>query len=184
MINTRFSNQNILVSNLGLLDGQIKSRLIADSTAGSSTITVANIAGFTAGNYYLLFGNFGDSNAEIVKIHASTAPTGFTITLAAATAFDHYSDTPITVLDYNQIEYSRATTLAGSKSVLVTQVINANLKESVYKDLTNTTGYAFARFKNAGSSAFSAYSTGVPYTGLTFVSGSEVVTSACDNAGV
>ena len=123
--------------------------------------------------------NFGDSSAELVKTHAVTAPTGIVITLAANTVRDHFSDSPITVLDYDQVEYSRATTLAGSKVVLVTQAINPDVLESFYKDATNTTGFGFIRFKNSISGVFSSYSTGVSYSGLGNTTVSDIVSKAC-----
>lgn len=180
MINLRIVNTTYLVSNLGLLDGKKTTRLIADSPASSGTISVANISGIAINNI-LLDGSFGDSSAEILKTHASTAPSGSTITLAANTVRDHYSDTAITVLDYDQVEYSRSTTLTGSKSVLATQAINADLTESFYRDATNTTGYGFVRFKNSITGAFSDYSTGVNYTGLGSTTVSDIVKKACDD---
>lgn len=184
MINLKIANQNLLVSNLSLTEGQITARLISDVAAGSSSVLVNNINGFAAGNFYVLIGNFGDTNAEIIKMHASTAPTGSTLTLASAIAYDHYSDTVVTLLDYNQVEFSRATTLTGTKTVLATQSINSNREDSLYKDLTNTTGYAFARFKNAGSSAFSSYSVGLSYSGNGQTSVQKIVEKACRDTGV
>lgn len=181
MINLRIVNTTFLVSNLGLLDGKKTTRLIADSPAASGTLSVANISGFAINNV-LLDGNFGDSSAELLKTHASTAPSGTTITLAANTVRDHYSDTAITVLDYDQIEYSRSTTLTGSKSVLATQNLNPDLIESFYKDATNTTGYGFVRFKNSITDTFSDYSTGVNYTGLGSTTVSDIVNKACTDA--
>lgn len=173
----------LLVSNLPLPIDQEKTRLIADVSASASSITVDNISGFAI-NQILLFGSFGDTNSTIIKTHAATAPTGSTITLASALPFDYYSDTPITILDYDQVEYSRATTLTGSKTVLATQAINADRVESYYKDLNNSTGFAFARFKNSITNTFSVYTTGVPYTGNTYLSAEAIIRAACDDAGV
>lgn len=183
MINLSIKNSNLLVSNLGLLEGQKTTRLITDSASGSGTISVAGISGFAVDNY-ILIGTFGDSSAEIIKLHAATAPTGTTITLATNTTKDHYSDSEVTLLDYNQVEFSRATTLAGSKSVLATQSLNPDRLESYYKDLTNTTGYAFARFKNSTSGLFSSYSTGVSYSGNGYTSVEKIVDKACMDASV
>lgn len=180
MINLRIVNTTLLVSNLSLLEGKKTTRLIADSPAASGTLSVANISGFAINNV-LLDGNFGDSSSELLKTHTSTAPSGTTITLAANTVRDHYSDTAITVLDYDQVEYSRATTLTGSKSVLATQNLNPDLLESFYKDATNTTGYGFVRFKNSITGTFSDYSTGVNYTGLGSTTVSDIVNKACED---
>lgn len=184
MINLSVTNANLLVSNLSILKGQPTARLIADEAAASGSLAVSNISGFTAGDFYVLIGTFGDSSAEIVKMHASTVPTGSTITLATNTVKDHYSDSVVTQLDFNQVEFSRATTLAGSKSVLGTQDINADRLDSLYKDLTNSTGFAFARFKNEDSGAFSSYSTGVNYTGNDNTSVEKIVEKACMDSSV
>lgn len=185
MLNLRIENRTLLASNQSLLEGQPSARLTADSASGSSTLTVDNISGFAIGQYILL-GNFGDPNAEIMQVHASTAPTGTTITLAATTttAYDHYADTPVTVCNYNQVEFSRATTLTGTKSVLATQAINADRLENAYLDLTNSTGFGFFRFKNSSTSAFTSYSTGVNYTGLTYVSVRKLAERACSDQAV
>ena len=128
-----------------MLEGQPQIRLIADSPAGSASISVSNISPTSIGKL-LLLGSFGDSSAEIVRIHTATAPSGSTVTLSANTVKDHYSDSSVTVLDFEKIEFSRATTLTGSKTVLATQSIDEELVSSFYKDLTNSSGYAFARF--------------------------------------
>jgi len=181
MINLKVLNKNLLVSNLNLLVGQETARLVADIASGSASLTVDNISGFAI-NDYILIGNFGDPSAEIIKLHATTTPTGSTITLAANTAKDHYADTKITKLDYNQVEFSHATTLTGSKSVLGTvTAISADRTETGYKDLVNSTGYAFARFKNATTSAFSDYSTGVSYSGNDSTSVQDIIEKACQD---
>jgi len=182
MINLKILNANLLASNLDLIDGQEKARLTADEAAASSTIVVDNISGFSD-NDYLLLGNFGDTNAEIVQING--APSGNTITLGANTVSDHFADTKVTLLDYNQIEFSRATTLTGIKTVLGSvQDLNADRTDSAYKDLTNTTGYAFLRRKNEETGEFSSYSTGVNYTGNTYLSVQDIVEKACSDASV
>lgn len=178
MINSRVDNNNLLVSNLGLLSSKKSTRLIADVATGTGSISVAGISGFAVDNY-ILIGNFGEASAEIIKLHAATAPTGTTITLATNTTKDHYTDSPVTLLGYNQVEFSRATTLAGSKVVLATQSINADEEESYYQDLTNTTGYAFMRFKNSTTSTFSAYTTGVSYSGHGNTTVRDIVEKAC-----
>jgi hypothetical protein len=183
MINLRINNSNILVSNLGLTDDQITTRLVDDYASGSASINVASIQGISVGKI-ILIGNFGDSTSEIIRIHTVTAPSVQTITLASNTTKDHYSDTPVTILDFDQIEFSRSTTLSGSKSVLATQSINSDRIDSLYKDLTNTTGYAFARFKNSYTSSYSSYSTGVNYSSSDVSILNNILKQACNDASV
>lgn len=181
MINLRIENNNLLVSNIGLLDSQKTTRLVADIPANSGTISVAGISGFAVNNY-ILIGKFGDSSAEIVKIHTSTSPTGIIITLAANTVRDHYADSPVTLLDYDQVEFSRANTLDDTKTILGTQDINADKIESYYKDLVNSNGFAFVRFYNSHLAIYSEYSTGVPYSGLSSSTVSDIVNKACSDS--
>jgi len=189
MFNLKVANKNLIASNVSLLEGAPSTTLTADKAAASGTLTVANIAGFhessvTYGYPFVLIGNLGEPTAEIVRVHVSTAPTGTTITLNANTVYDHYVDTPVTVLYFDQVEFSRATTLAGSKSVLATYSITASAKTTIYPDLTNTTGYAFFRFKNSIGTTYTGYSTGTPYTGNPKNSMQAIVEDACSMASV
>ena len=183
MINLSVKNQTLLVSNAGLLVGQPEIRLLADTAATASSLSVSDISGYSIGKW-ILIGAFGDSSAEIIRIHISTVPTVGTITLNSATTKDHYSDSPISLLDFDTVEFSRATTLTGSKSVLATQSINEEQENSFYKDLTNTSGFAFARFKDSATSLFGPYSTGVDYAGNGYLSIEYFVEKACSNVSV
>ena len=180
--NLRLQNGVLAVSTFPLTILQVKTRLSADLASGSGTLTVENISGFAI-NQILLLGDFGDESSEIIKTSASTAPTGNTVTLASNTLFDHALDCKVTVIGYDQAEFSRATTLTGSKSVLSTASINANAKETGYNDLVNSTGYAFARFKNSITSVFSGYSDAVPYTGNPVNSVEAIITKAVKDCG-
>lgn len=190
MINLRIKNKVLLASNLVLTEGQETTRLIADIASGSSTLTVDNISGFSIGKY-ILIGNFGEPNSEIIRIHTATAPTGSTITLNANTVFDHYSDTPVTMVQYDQVEYSKATTLAGAKTVLNTAAainISADRIENGYVPITGDAltdaVYVFCRFKNSATTTYSDYSAGVLYSGHSYLSLHEILRKACADASV
>jgi len=167
-------------SNLSLTDSQESARLTADIASGSSTLTVDNISGFSVDDY-ILIGEFGDSNAEILKLHAETDPTGSTITLSSNTTKDHYSDSKVTVIPFNRVEFSRATTLTGAKSVLTTKDISADREETTYTD-TNSTGYAFFRFSNPTSGFYSEYSSGASYVEQDDSIIQELIDTACTDA--
>jgi hypothetical protein len=151
--------------------------LTSDTAAASGTLTVKNIYGFAV-NQILVIGEIGNEGSEIIKTHNSTAPTGSTITLASNTVFAHSSSTPITVLAYDQAEFSSAATVTGAKTVLATSNLSADSDETVYNDTTATTGYYFVRFKNSITSAFSAYSDPIPVTGY----GLNTARNVIDNA--
>lgn len=164
-------------SNLSLIKDQPVLHLTADAASASGTLTVDSIIGASIGKYALL-GNFGEPTAEIVRIHTATAPTGTTITLNANTVRDHYVDCPLTIIDYNQVEFSRSTTATGDKSVLSTVDIYSNNLETYYNDLTNSTGYGFWRFKNSAGTTYSGYSDALLYTGQTDNTAEKIMSHA------
>ncbi len=162
--------ETLLVDNTGTF-------LTADTASGSGTLTVKNITGFAI-NQILLIGDAGNQGSEIIKTHASTAPTGSTITLASNTVFPHSAGTSVTVINFDQIEYSTATTTTGSKSVLATSNIVANALDTFYNDTAASAGYYFARFKNTITTLFSTYSDPSPVGGYTLLSARRIIDSA------
>lgn len=164
LLNLRIDNNNLVAYHPTLLDTEKVTQFIQDIAAASGSIQVANIKSFAVGQWILL-GNFGEPTAEIIRIHTVTAPTGTTITLNTNTVFDHFVDTPVTFINFDQIEFSRAPTLAGVKVVQATLAIAADRLVTTFADLTNSTGFAFFRFKNSASATFSIYSDGTPYSG-------------------
>jgi len=163
----RVINGNLQAYNGFITEGRQKTFLNASADSSDTTITVFSISGFSKGNFYAQIGDFGAGNMEIVKMHASTAPTGNTITLASGLVNNHDANEPVYFVNYNQVEFSRATTTSGTKTVLITQDINTN-NWSIYSDVTNSTGYAFARFKNEAGTTYSAYSAPAPYANASF----------------
>lgn len=145
-----------------------KSSLSADISAASGTITVQNINKFAI-NKILLIGEPGSEDAEIIKTHGSTAPSGSTVTLAANTVFAHKAGTAVYVIQYDQIELSRSTTATGSKTTLTTTIgtglvaLEADEFEMVYDETEFTSGFYFGRFKNSITGTFGSYSGAVPY---------------------
>lgn len=154
----RAPNTDLLVS------GKAKTYLASAASAASGTLTVESILGFGVNNL-LALGTIGDENSEIIRVHSATAPTGTTITLNANTTYAHAVGTPIYLIGFDQIEFSRATTTTGVKSVLATQAITLDQMESIYDDTTNSTGYGFWRWKNTVGTTYSDYSDYIPYAG-------------------
>lgn len=153
-------------SNTRLISGRERTYLTANPSAGDGTINILDYTFFSVGQF-ILIGEFGNERSEVIQIHPATAPTAAgVITLATNLIFPHSVDDPVTQLDYNQVEFSRAATLTGTKTVLITQSILADDTFTSYNDLINTTGYGFARYKNSSSAIVSDYSGAVPYAGL------------------
>lgn len=164
----RISKGNLEVFNNTITKGQFKTYLSASVASASGTITVDDISGISAGTgKYLLIGNFGYPDSEIVTVHTSTAPSGSTVTLNTNTTKAHTESDPVYVIDFNKISYEYAATVGGSKTVFgSTQYdINPTLQYSVYNDIAGTTGYGFARFYNSGATLYSSYSDSCPFTG-------------------
>lgn len=146
-----------------------------------TTLTVAAVAGVTAltvednsniANGDLLFiGQLGSESSEVVKVNGAVT-YGTAITIAAGPTsyssgliFAHPTGTPMYRVDYDQVEFYRATTLTGSKTVLSLVNITPDDLYTRYDDSLNTTGYAFFRFKNSTNGQYSSYSDGIAYTG-------------------
>ena len=145
--------------------------LISPATSGASTISVKSIVNFGV-NMVLLIGELGAEDSEIIKTHAATAPTGNTITLASNLQFAHPVFTKITVLLYDQIEYSHSTDTAGTVKTLLTTTLGNGLvamtgdsKEVRWDDTQYNTGYYWARYKNSITSVFTTYTGPIPYAG-------------------
>lgn len=117
-------------------------------------------------NQILLLGQWGSEGASIVKTHSVTAPSGFTVALASALTKPYSKDTAVSIIAFDQIEFSWSATLNGSKTVLSLSNIDPEQDEMMYEDLTNTSGYYFTRYKNSITGLFSDYSDGIPYSGL------------------
>lgn len=172
--------------NPDLIKDVVTNFLTVDEASASATIEVESITGI-ADNDYLLLGEFGQETAEIVQVKGS--PTGTTVTLEASTAKNHNRGDSVYVIDRNQVEFSRATTLTGSKtdpitgSTTVPQAIQPDQIWSIYVDTANTTGFGFYRFKNEEDSTYSNYSESIPYAGYTEQSLKEIFDSVLLDLG-
>lgn len=142
------------------------SSLKKDYASGVSAVEIYNINQFAI-NQIVLIGEYGNEGSEIIKTHAATAPTGNTVTFASNTTKPHPKDTPIYIYAFDQVEFSHADTLAGSKTVLGSiQNLDPTQDEMGLNDTANTTGYYFTRYKNSITSVFSDYSDAIPYSGM------------------
>lgn len=140
--------------------------LTKDGAVSDTTITVEQINADSnewANGDYLIIGEIGAEKSEIRNINAAVS-TGTSITITGL-QFSHPAGTPVYRVDFNQVEFSRATTATGSKTVLATVNIQPDDLFTRYNDTSNTSGYAFFRFYNSSSSAYSTYSAAIPYTG-------------------
>lgn len=153
---------------LDLFDGLDYSSLSVSATKGTGTITVYSTADFAI-DKILLIGEIGDEGSEIILTHSATAPVSSTgvVTLAANLAKSHAKDTRVYIVPYNQIEFSHADTIDGTKTVLsgTPKDINPENPEIRYNDITYSSGYYFTRYKETIGNTFSDYSDAVPFDG-------------------
>jgi len=143
--------------------------LDADVAAGASTITVKNITG-VAINKILFFRTPGSENAEIIATHASTTPTGTTVTLAATLVRSHPAGTLVFVIPANQVRfyYASAAVNANSDDSTLTalasaQAVDPTMPQNIYDDTTQTSGYYFYRFIDSINSVNGLYSDAIPW---------------------
>jgi hypothetical protein len=114
----------------------------------------------------VLVGKVGEEKSEIKEITgAVTAGTSLTV---VALTFNHDIDTPVTKVDFDQVEFSHATTATGTKTALATSNMNPADIFTYYEDAANTTGYGFIRYHDSvQTTSYSVYSDPIPYTGYT-----------------
>lgn len=161
----RHRNTILEVDNGALVDSAYaETYLTAEAASGGSTITVKNIDNFAV-NQVVLFGELGDENSEIIKTHASSAPSGTTVTLASNLVRTHAVGTRVRVIPYDQIEFSHAATETGSKSVLATVSIQPGSVLQRYEETAQTSGFYFARYKDSIATEFSSYTDALAYSG-------------------
>lgn len=159
-----FSDISELITNAATLV------LDADAAAGATSITVQNILGVTINNF-LLFREPGNEKAEIVATHASTVPSGSTVTLVAAGLVKaHPAGTKIYVIKFNQLRFFSAATEvdANSDASALTALaaaanIDPTLVRNYYDDTTQTSGYYYYRFQDSVNSVNSLYSDAIPW---------------------
>lgn len=139
----------------------------ADSNAGSTTITVKNIQGFSA-NDIVVLGKIGYENAEIVKISSITAPSTMNVT---ATKFPHTIDQPITLIKFDKIKIYKSTTgISGTYSLLSTIDIDIDSDITFYETDAATSDYFKFRYYNSYALIEGDWSDAISGAGFTFYS--------------
>lgn len=134
-----------------------KTFLDADSSAASGSLS-ANGSNFSVGQY-IVIGQPGTERAEIVRVHASTAPTSTTITLASNTVYAHSRGEPIFFIPYNQITLERSTNGGTSFSALTAVNIRPDATETYLQRASDASTDVYKyRFSNSSDSSYSAYS--------------------------
>jgi len=162
--------------NRDLLTNAKYSYLSANYLSGVSSVVSENGLGF-ATNDYVLFGNFGSEDAEVVKVSGVTTNT---LSLATATKFSHSESTKITILPYNQVKFyqTAAATFSATENPLTGYVdIQADDFFTRYFDSTNTTGFGWFIFYNDVTTKATTNSNAMPYAGFANNSAKKILDS-------
>lgn len=177
----RHRNGTLFVDNTPIEQGAVaETYLTAEGTAAASTLTVRNIIGFAI-NQIVLIEDLGLENAEIILTHASSAPSGTTVTLASALVKTHPAGSKVRVITFNQFELTNATTATGSKTALTVATtananppsglgsglvaIDATTKIQTVASTEHSSGFYFARYKNSITALFGGYTDALAYGG-------------------
>lgn len=144
--------------------------LDADAAAAATSITVKSILGVSTNNI-LLFRDVGNEHADIVATHASTAPTGNTVTLVAAGLVEaHPAGTVVYVIPWNQVRFYESATEddansddSGLTALAAAQNIDPTEVDNVYVDTTVSAGFLYYRFSDSINTVNDVYSDPIPY---------------------
>lgn len=121
--------------------------------AGTTVLRVKNINAYQS-NWAVQIGQTGQEQSEI-RLLAASAVSGTTLTVTAATSFEHPTDTPVFALKYNQIVYMRSTAgTAGTATAMTdgTVSIQPDSDYTVFDDTTAASTYAYkTKFRNSAT---------------------------------
>lgn len=166
----RHRNSKIFLDNASLVSDSIQfSYLSEPGTAGDAQIFLQDYTAF-ADNQILLIEDFGSESAEIVTVNGTPTVNGGAITDAVLVR-SHPAGAKVYILDYDQVELSRAATATGSKTTLTTTLgsglvaLQPDIKIQVYNETEYTSGFYFARYKHSISGVFSGYTDALTYGG-------------------
>ena len=151
-----------------LVYGQKYSYTTTNYASGVSAFSILNATDSVfATDAFLLLGNFGAEDAEIVKIATVDNDTG-AITTATATLFAHSESTRVTILPYDKVRFYYTTTTTYDTDTPLTSYIDLqpNSWFSTYSDEDHSTGYGWFIFQNSVTSKYSDNSNAIPYAGF------------------
>lgn len=153
--------------NRSLVEGYERTFLTAAVAAGGTTLTVIAIdSNSWADNDYIIVGEIGSPTAEVLQINGAVSD-GTSVTIdnngSGGARFVHSIGEPVYRIDFNRVEFSRATTDGGAGTILATNEIQPDDEYTRYEDTANTTGFGYIRFNNQTTGLYSAYSDGVNY---------------------
>ena len=159
-----------LVNNRLLVEDREKTYLTAGVKSTATALTVRGIdTNAWADNDWVIVGEIGTSNAEILQVNDASLADGTTLTIDNAGSggcrYAHAPGEPVYRIDYNQVRFFHASTATGSQSTLTTIEIQPDDEYTRYEDTTQSTGFGFVKFYNSQTTALSPSSDAIPYAG-------------------
>ena len=151
-----------------LLQNSKYSFLTNNYASGVSSFYILNASDTSfAADAFLLLGNFGSEDAEVVRISTVDSSTGL-ITLTATTKRAHSESTRVSVLPYNQVRFYHTTTTTFGTATPLTGYVELNSSDwfTIYGDETYSTGYGWFTFYNSVTAIASQPSNNIPYAGF------------------
>lgn len=150
------------------LEGEEKTYL-TDAVAAAATLSkVQNNKSF-ATNDFVVLGEIGNENTEIVK--ASGVTGNQQVDHSTVTPkFPHPAQTPVYRTKWDKVEFWRASSKTGSYSLATTLDLDVANREGLtnYDDTSGiATDWGKIRFKNSHTTTYSEYSQPFPYAGFT-----------------
>ncbi len=157
---------SLTASNLELTKNA-KYSYLSDNYNSAVHLVVVKNSNFVVTNDYILFGEFGSQQSEIIQAGTVDSAT-HTVNLLTATKFAHPQDTKVSVIRYNQVKFyqTAAATFDSNENYLGTEDVQANRIDTIYQDSTNTTGYGWFVFYNSNTSKATTNSNAIPYAGF------------------
>lgn len=165
--------KSIYVNNTDLNRDKQASFLTENIVSAGTTIRLQSLQGFqsltTSSGQIVLIGEIGMERSEILRTSNSTAPSASykEVTLRDSLNFDHPQDTKVYIVDWNRADIEWSATATGSKSTLVAYpvAIQADVKETLFTDSTQSSGFYFTRFNESIGNTNSDWSDPVAFGG-------------------
>lgn len=134
--------------------------------AGDTIFEVLNLEGIEA-NKFILFGNFGNEQAELLRV-ASINTSNNTFTLASPVSYPHAESTRVSVIAYDTIRFFHTSTAFYSDTSPLSNWVNLQPNNwfTTFDDTVNSTGYGWFVFRDSVSLIASQPSNAIPYTGF------------------
>jgi hypothetical protein len=155
-----------------LTDLAVSTNISVGANAGVGTISVKNIAGFTA-NWAVQLGKTGEELAEM-RIISSIDAGDSELIFTGNTSFAHAVDTPVYATKYDQLVFKRSTSgTAGTATAITsgTVSITPDQEFTQFDDTSGAATYAYkVAFRNSVTGDVSSDSDWLTPTGYSFYS--------------